>query len=178
MYISIEQSHVLDKTIKDFEVAFRSFISDTLISKYPSSATLSSALTAISLPKELIYAKRFASKLRAIRKDVSNIHKLVVDCHKSFTSGKFNNDVPYVSDLMDILLLFFDAHFLAKNISKSFSSIEEFHYCCSLYHKTRNNLSHPASRPVSETDAYKVIYFIENMIQNLDNAYFWGRFYS
>lgn len=173
MYISVDQSHKLDTIIKSYEVAFRSFIADHMDVSYPSHETFDKALRSISISNDLIYSKKFSAKLRKFISSSPEIYTLIQECKKSLTSKTFDNNVPYVSELIDLMLIFFSLHFSDKDIVKSFSSIEEFHYCCTVYHKIRNNLSHPASHPTTIADANKVVYFIENGINALNETYFW-----
>jgi hypothetical protein len=173
MYISLAQSHSLDEIVKSFEVAFRSFIADVLIRSYTTPAALSAALAKISFPNETIYARKFQSKIKEILKDVKNIHRVAHECSASVSSHTYDNDVPYISELIDILLIFFNDVYSHANVARGFNTIEEFHYCSGLYHTLRNNLSHPASRPIAESDAAKVIYFIFNLSSELENKYFW-----
>lgn len=173
MYISQAESHELDGAVKSFEVALRSFISDVLMSAYPDAKSFNAALQSISISNQLIYSKRFSAKLKALTGNAADVHAKINKCRQAYLTNSFDNDVPYVSDLIDFLLIFFNAHFSNKNIVKDFSSVEEFHYCCTLYHKVRNNLSHPASHPVTLADANKVVYLIENIIASLEDKYFW-----
>lgn len=175
MYISVEQSLELDKIIKTNEVALRSFVADILIKSYNNHGNFKSALDSISISDTVIYSKRFQAKIKAFSSKSEIIFELVKKCKASLDTTTFNNDVPYVSELIELLLIFFNKDFLDKEIAKNFSSLEEFHYCCALYHWTRNNLSHPASRPTSITDANKVIYFIETITSTLSDNYFWYR---
>ena len=160
MYISVEQSLELDRAVKSSEVALRSYISDVISDAYKDESTFKSALKSTSISDKLIYSKRFSAKLVKFSADSKNIYNLISRSKASLMHRKFDNDVPYVSDLIDLLLIFFNAHFSDTSILKNFSSVEEFHYCCTLYHKVRNNLSHPASKPTTFLDANKVIYFI------------------
>lgn len=173
MYISIEQSQELDRIVKSTEVALRSFVSDTLIKNYSDATSFKLALKSISISDKLIYSKRFDAKLKNFTSKHKEIFQLICDCKTALDSQSYNNDVPYISEIIDLLLIFFNAHFSDKDIVKEFSSIEEFHYCCTLYHKLRNNLSHPASHPTTTLDANKVVYFIENLLAALDQKYFW-----
>lgn len=173
MYISQAQSHEIDGAVKGYEVALRSFIGDILVSAYSTSTLFKTSLTSISISDKLIYSKRFASKIKDFSERAKAVYDVLSICKKSYESGTYDNNVPYVSELIDFLLIFFNAHFADKNIVRNFNSIEEFHYCCTLYHKTRNSLSHPASHPISVPDANMVVYFIENMLLSLDDKYFW-----
>ena len=173
MYISVSQSHALDQIIKCFEVALRSFIADNLITSFPTPQTLSTALSAIALPPGVVYGRRFESKVRFFLREMGKIYPVIKRCAHAIETRKFDNDVPYVSELIDFLLIFFNDIFSHANITRGFSTVEEFHYCCSVFHQTRNSLSHPASRPTVAADAVKVVYFVNNIISTLEQKYFW-----
>lgn len=175
MYISVEQSLELDKVVKSNEVALRSFVADVLFEEYGTNSKFKSALESISISDELIYSNRFTSKLKGFIKRSDSIFDQIRMCKSSLDHANYDHNVPYVSDLIELMLIFFNAHFEDKDIARDFSSLEEFHYCCALYHRTRNNLAHPASKPVSIADANKVSYFIENVMSALPNKYFWYR---
>ncbi|MFL9933584.1 ATP-binding protein [Paraburkholderia sp. RL18-103-BIB-C] len=173
MYISEKQSHKLDGAVKGFEVALRSFVANVMVTAFPSAADFLVALNSVSIAPSLIYSKRFKAKLDNIIKNVSPIYGTLNECNNSIQTGAYDNDVPYVSEIIDLLLLFFNSHFSKQGLTKEFSSVEEFHYSCTLFHKIRNNLSHPASKPTTIPDAAKVANFVENVVIVLDNKFFW-----
>src|SRR5882762_1802218 len=145
MYISQTESAKLDEAVKAFEVSLRSFIADVLMSDMPDEAAFTAALDAVSISNSLIYSKRIRAKVANFRKESKSVYAVLKECQASISTGKFNNNVPFVSEIVDLLLIFFNSNFSGKNVAEKFASIEEFHYCCSLFHKVRNNLSHPAS---------------------------------
>ena len=59
------------------------------------------------------------------------------------------------------------------NTLEDYDNVEEFLYKCSLYHRVRNDLSHPASRKILRTESSDVLSFIIRTIKNLDDKYFW-----
>ena len=144
-----------------------------MLAAYPNKTKFSEVISSISISEELIYSRRFKNKLRVLSPKSDSIFELLSDCKKSLETKCFDNDVPYVSQILDLLLIFFNSHFSEELIVKDFSSIEEFHFCCTIYHQSRNDLSHPASRPTTMVDANKIIYFIENVLGSLENKYFW-----
>lgn len=174
MYITAEQALLLDKAVKSFEVAFRSFIVDSVIKKYPDVSSFSSHVATISPTSEsLIYSQRIKNNLAQLKSKLDEKFNTILLCHQSFQNRVFDNDVPYVSELIDYFLLLFEPCFSQKSIVKSYSSVIEFHFNLSVYHRVRNNLSHPASRPIQETDASRVISFIKNCTHELNDKYFW-----
>ncbi|MDO9207258.1 MAG: ATP-binding protein [Sulfuricurvum sp.] len=173
MFISVKQAQALDAIVKTFEVAFRSFIVDTLKNNYQTEIELKNALNAITCPSEVIYSRKINSKIAQL---VSNMHgtfKTVSDCNNAYLNKSYGNDVPFVSVLVDFVLIFFNTIFSNKHLTDGFNSVEDFHYSCFLYHQTRNDLSHPASYPIDNSVSYKVIYFIEQLTNTLNQNYFW-----
>jgi hypothetical protein len=173
MFISVNQSFILDNAIKAFEVAFRSFIVDNLTQDYASKEALLDALSRINTSSEVMYAGKIRAKVNKLSGNIDNVYNHIVECNQSYINMNYDNDVPYVSELIDFILIFFNSNFSTSHLTDGFSSIEDFHFSASLYYAVRNDLSHPASRPISEVNANKVIYFIDNLIVTLDNKYFW-----
>lgn len=173
MYISLGQANQLDNLVKGQEVAIRSFAADILINKYKTEKSFKSVLESINIPENIIYSKRLTGKLKGLISRSADVYEILLHCHSSAKTGTFNNNVPYLSEIFDLILILFNSDFANKDIARNFSSIEEFHYCCSLFHKVRNDLSHPASHPITPSDADKVIFFISNLCSTIDSKYYW-----
>lgn len=173
MFISVDQSLILDNAVKSFEVSFRSFIVDVLVNNYPTESSILQDLNSINTSNGVIYAGKLNAKIANLKTNISSVYKVILDCNNSYETKTYNNNVPYVSELIDFVLIFFNKHFSDKHLTDNFTSVEDFHFSASLYHKIRNDLSHPASHPVNESDANKVVYFIKNLIAILDEKYFW-----
>ncbi|MGD9716148.1 MAG: hypothetical protein AB7U26_03635 [Sulfuricurvum sp.] len=173
MFISVDQSLILDNAVKSFEVAFRSFIVDILVNNYPTENSILQDLNSINTGNGVIYAGKLNAKITNLKTNIPSVYKVILNCNNSYATKTYNNNVPYVSELIDFLLIFFNKHFSDKHLTDNFTSVEDFHFSASLYHKIRNDLSHPASHPVNESDANKVIYFIKNLMAILDEKYFW-----
>lgn len=173
MYISLGQANQLDNLVKGQEVAIRSFAADIITNKYKTTQSFKSVLESIKIPENIIYSKRLAGKLKGLISRSTEVYNILLDCRSSANTGTFNNNVPYLSEIFDLILILFNSDFANKDIARKFSSIEEFHYCCSLFHKVRNDLSHPASHPITPSDADKVIFFISNLCNSIDNKYYW-----
>jgi GTPase SAR1 family protein len=60
-----------------------------------------------------------------------------------------------------------------KGICSKFSSVEEFYFHLTQYHKVRNILSHPASREILISDFNVIISFIKKLIDTIPDNYFW-----
>lgn len=173
MYISLSQASQLDRLVKGQEVALRSFTADALLTKYPSTTSFKETLESIEIPDNIIYSKKLSGKLKSLTTRSAEVYQILLDCHNSSLTGSYNNSVPYLSEILDLIFVLFNSDFATKDIARNFSSVEEFHYCCTLFHKVRNDLSHPASHPITPSDADKVIFFISNLCQCIDEKHYW-----
>lgn len=173
MYITKVQEDKLQWIIKNSEVALRSFISDIIIKAYPTPLEFKAQLQKITITDDVIFSRRLNAKINDLTKHHESIHNEILTCETNYRTQKYNNDVPYVSSLIDLIMMFFNRVFSNESLIKKFPSVEDFHYSCSLYHKLRNNFSHPASYLTPISDANKTLTFVEHMLTGLDDKYFW-----
>jgi len=174
MYITNPEVFSLDIIVKSFEVAFRSFIVEALHKKFPDESTFNTFVSGIaSTQTPTMFSHKIQSKINELKKEPSKKYKTISDTYKSYQTKTFDNNVPYVSELVDYIIIFFNPCFSQKDLVHAFSSVEEFHYIISTYHKIRNTLSHPASRPINEQDAHRIIYFVKKATQVLNDKFFW-----
>ena len=101
------------------------------------------------------------------------IYNLLKDVSNSTIEQDYDDiDVPYVSQLINIIMLFF-TELDEMNTLEDYDNVEEFIYKCSLYNRIRNDLSHPASRKILRIESSHVLTFIIRTIKILDDNYFW-----
>lgn len=173
MYITKAQEDKLQWVINKSEVALRSFISEIIINAYSTSSDFKSQLEKIIITDDVIFSRRLNAKISELIRNYDAIYKTIVTCHNNYTTHKYDNDVPYISSLIDLIMVLFNKHFSNESLIKQFPSIEDFLYSCSLYHKLRNNFSHPASYLTPISDANKALTFIEHTLTGIDAKYFW-----
>lgn len=176
MYISPSRTFTIDKIVKSFEVAFRSFIAKVLYDHFSSLQEFESALVQIEsncASNTNIFSQKNLAKIRKIKSEYREHYKVITDCYNSYLSKDFNNDVPYVSNLIDYINLFYNRCFSSKNLVRNFISVEEFHYNCSQFVRVRNALSHPASTKILTTEAASTLTFVTRICNVLDDEYFW-----
>lgn len=174
MYLSSNSNLKLDQVVKSFEVAYRSKISESLISKYDNVSSFSIAINAISIKlvdMPIMYAKKFKAKADKIKSTVGQSFLKINDCFNAYKNKDYNNDVPNVSELLDYVNLFFNECF--SSLAKTFQTVEEFHIQSVRYHEIRNSLSHPASTKIKIRDAKDCIEFIITLIDNIEDDKFW-----
>jgi len=175
MYLSVENCFKLDEIVKSFEVAYRSYISNTIKDNLPSLNEFSVEINKLNASFEkssIISSNKFKSKIEKIKNEISKYYQLIETSNQSFLTKDYPNaDVPYVSDLLDFVYLFYSKYF--NNVSAGFATIEEFKDYSSKYHLIRNHLSHPASNFVLLQHAHEVIVFIKRLLNNIGDDYFW-----
>jgi len=105
----------------------------------------------------------------------TSTYKMFTDASHSKISRDYNNsnDVPYVKDLIYFIILLFKDLEELKDMSNNHTTIEELLYKCSLYHRVRNDLSHPASRKVLKKEASEILKLILKFIDVLSEDNFW-----
>lgn len=176
MYISVSRTFLLDEIIKSFEVAFRSFISKTLKDNYKTKEEFNTVLVDLeskNVSCSTIFSQKNHAKIRKLLSDSDGFYKTICDCYDSYRNKNYSNDVPYVSNLIDYINLFFNDCFSDKTLFNGFSSIEEFYFNCNQFLRIRNSLSHPASSKVLTIEAVSVLTFINRMCNNIEDSYFW-----
>ncbi len=175
MYISIENSHKLDVIVKSFEVAYRSYIVDRLKKEFPTLNDFSKSVFALYDSIEhssIVNASKTKSKLIKIKREVGKYYSIIDDCYLCYFNKDYHdNNVPYVSDLVDFVNFYYGNCF--HDVSNGFITVEEFNDYSSKYHLIRNNLSHPASSKILVSRTKEVISFIKRILNNIDDDYFW-----
>jgi GTPase SAR1 family protein len=176
MYLSVQSCISLDEIVKDFEVAYRSFVVDILIQKFPDEASFELAVDELSknyVPSSVIYTAKYAEKLKQIKRRYQEHYDTIQHCYTSLQSKNFSDsNVPYVSEVVDYVAIF-NNYFQSRCLLKNFASVEEFQYLSKAYLSTRNALSHPASSKVLIKQAQEVLVFINKLLLFLDTKYFW-----
>lgn len=174
MYISTEAIQKLDEIVKSFEVAYRSKIASSLVSQYPAVGDFSLAINKVALSQAnstTIFSKKFKSKADKIAKEVGSYYKRIEDCYNAYLTKVYDNKVPYLSEILDYVSLFFNQCF--QSLANNFATIEEFNLFSSKYLNVRNSLSHPASEPIKTQDARDVVSFILIQLKNIESDKFW-----
>lgn len=173
MYISNEKIHALDVPVKDFEVALRGFVADVMLRTYPSRSDYEHEISNVNFGPGYIFSKKLNSKVGRLKANKTATYDWLIACRSSFQNRTCASEAPYVSELIDLILIFFDAAFSGMRLAEKFSSVDDFYYSCIQYHKVRNSLSHPATNPIQEVDALRVLNFIESLSAVMDSKYFW-----
>lgn len=178
MYLTPSQNNELDKIIKNFEVAYRSYIADKFISQYSTISSFETAIDSLltaTTASSLIQTTKFEAKIKKIKANKKKFYESIqysYDClvNKDYADTK-DNGVLYVSEIIDLTLLFFNPLFV--ELSKPFETIELFIYNSEKYRQLRNDLSHPASSKILLKEAKEILLFISKINKIIDEKYYW-----
>lgn len=177
MYVSTKLSFKLDEIIKSFEVALRSYLAIKIQPMFSDEESFKMHLTILQTkqqPSSIVLSSRFDAILKNFIKDYTKIYLLFQKASDaSILEDYCDNEVPYVSQLINLIVLFFKDLDELKGMSDNYTTIEEFLYKCSLYHRVRNDLSHPGSKKILKNDASEILKLIMKFSDNLDEKYFW-----
>ncbi|MBF4518713.1 ATP-binding protein [Flavobacterium sp. ANB] len=175
MYLSISNCFKLDEIVKSFEVAYRSHIVSVLKMKYPTISDFSIAINKLNSSfqmSSIVYTHKYKNKLTKIESEVATFYSAIEDCNDDLLNKDYKeHTVPYVSEIIEYVNFFYNDCF--KDLSKSFSTIEEFKDYSSKYYLIRNSLSHPASSKIIVTQAKEVVSFIRKQLLNIDDSMYW-----
>lgn len=174
MYLPVEKCFELDKILKSFEVAYRGYIATQLITKYQDINQFSIAVNHLdsSIKKSpILGTRKYKQRITRIKREIGSYYKRIRDCYNNVRNKDYDNEVPFVSELIDFVVLFFDGCF--NSLSKGFATIEEFNSNNVKYSHVRNWLSHPASSKITADDAKHTLIFIKKLSQNIPIYFFW-----
>jgi len=176
MYLSLNSIHRLDIVIKDFEVAYRSFIVHTIKTNFADAEMFREHLISqiSKINNTSSSTKKFKQRVSKILEDYSVSYYTIELCNDSITNKKIPQDgqVPYVGTLIDYVYIFFEQYFKDSQLLKGFSKNDFFKFSHN-FHKIRNDLSHPASSRILIDIVKDVVLFIEKLLLNINEDYFW-----
>jgi hypothetical protein len=176
MYLDTNTAFGLDQIVKKFEVAFRSYIADELIQQIPNVGGFAVEIANVEATFSLssfVLATRYKGKIANIKRNLNDVYKQVSSARNAFLSKTYPGDVPYVSTIVDIFVLFFEKCYSKNSLLRNFSSSDELLYSVNSYHRLRNDLSHPAARQILVEDGVLVSKFIKKIVESLGDKYFW-----
>ncbi len=165
----------LDAPTKDFEVAFRCYVSDVLLSNYSNESDLQKeVLRRVEKAEEantILTGKISGAKKNIIAK-WDSFYANICFARDCFNTEKHidSHDVTYVSDTILITYIFQD---LFRPIIGGFEKPENYAFYAGAYHSVRNFLSHPGSTLIEKKDAENSLTFIQKCCELIDAKYFW-----
>ena len=181
MYLTISQQDQLRNIVSNFEIPYRSFVIDTIISvartkeqfnqHIQQNATMLSSLNSLN---------HFIERFNKFKKEYSRIFDIFQINQQTFLNKRIEGDlnVPNVSDLNISIVIFKD---LFPDLLLRYNSLETFWNQEEQYRYIRNRLDHPGSINFEQTEVDVVLDFISNVcsfLDSFDSKYFWQESYS
>lgn len=177
MYVSTQLTFKLDEIIKSFEVALRSYLTDKIKPKFLTDDNFKQYLEELKETQEastIIFSSKIENILKNFITNYTKIYKLLNETSQATLQKDFQDqEVPYVSELINLIIIFFKELDELKKIHNNYTTVEEFIYKCSLYHRVRNDLSHPGSKKILKSEATEILKLVSKFIEELDDKYFW-----
>lgn len=176
MYLSIKSSHKLNEVVLNFEVAYRSFIAESMIKKFPTELDFKNSIETLAIDfkqTSLIFSHKYSSKIMSLKKDYAKNYKILQDCNDAYKTQTVNKiEAPFVSTLNDYIVVFYNNIFYTSDLLKGISP-NDFYILSDKFHSIRNDLFHPASCKILLTDAKEITQFVRKVMLNIDISYFW-----
>ena len=168
----------LDAPTKTFEVAFRSFVVDRLLSNYVDEAAFKAELqNRVNIAKNagFIFSGKISSlnkllNANAWREFWDNL-RFIHDCYNQ-KKHTISHDVTYLHDTIMMIYVFQE---LYQDFIQTYQSVEKYVYYSEQYYEIRNALSHQGSSIVTKDDALDCIEFMKIAVTIIEEEYFWYR---
>ncbi len=174
MYLSSNQHDSLRTLTMAFEIPYRSYISDTLINKFPTKSSFSSSLAGIDIATLSSGNPGLHGQLVALQNNSGKIFDALSFAKNSFdtmhVSGE--NDVPMLGQLNTLTLVYQSDFSQLINLFPDFST---FFVLAKKYAYVRNKLNHPLCKVLEYDDMGPALNFIEEISKWLDQKYFWDK---
>lgn len=181
MYLTISQQDLLRNIVSNFEIPYRSFIIDKIISAFPIKDNF---IDNITEHKNLIKVETLLTNFRQryikYSKESSRIFDLFYLNQTVFLSKKIEGEisVPNISDLNTSVIVYKD---LFSDFIIRFNDMENFWFQAEKYKFIRNKLDHIGCINFEMSEVSIVLDFINNICLYLDsfeNTYFWQESYE
>lgn len=182
MFLTPQKINDLDYILNTFEVAYRSVITDILLNKYPSTNEFENKINELNriynskvsdgvVPAQFL---KYVSKIKkySSKKNIDETYEILSYCINALMNKDYREDrVFYISELIDLILLFYNPLF--EGLGSKFGRIEDYEDHLRNYLTLRNSASHPASSKISIHDTQEVIRFIVLSLEQIEEKYFW-----
>lgn len=177
MYLSNSSVDKLDNLIKNFEVAYRSFVVHHVKQNFDDENKFISKIREIDktiTPNSMLYTNKYKRKIKKILDEPEKHYQTIEICNKSIFTKSIEDStrVPYLGTIIDYIEILFDPYFKRSPLMNGFQE-KDFFDLLYLYHKTRNDISHPGSSRILMDSAKEIIRFIDKLLLNLDEIFYW-----
>jgi len=174
MYLSSNQHDQLRTLTMAFEIPFRSYIAEMILSVFPTEASFSANIRNVNANQMANNDTGIASQiLKAQTQSKKLFDKLSFAKNSLDTRTAVGEaDVPMVGELNTLILIYQQYFSSMINLFPDFSS---FFSLARKYSYVRNKLSHPFCKILEETDMFPALNFMEEITKWLNQRFFWDK---
>jgi hypothetical protein len=172
MYITNNEVSKLADLVLDFEVAYRSFISDKIISRFITENDFTNYLTMLdhSISKSAIILSGYLSS-KINLKNSKEIYKTLKMIKDKINNDHLEIDVMTVGTLVGVTMVLYNELF--TDLGNKLGGNINFFNGSNTYHEVRNALAHRGSNNITLDDANDVMRFVEKISECIEDKYFW-----
>ncbi|MCG4470113.1 ATP-binding protein [Lawsonibacter sp. DFI.6.74] len=173
VYLSLKQHDLFRTLLMGFEVPFRSYIADVVISHYPTyidfSAELNNRKATLSSADPIFLRDKLPNS--CTEKNCLKLYARFVTANQNRHADVItsDNNVPMVGHLNIVTFAFQN---LFADLYLLFSGYHDYCVLAEKYRYARNKLDHPDCKTLEDTDLIPVLAFTKDIINFLDNGYF------
>lgn len=174
MYLSSIQHDQLRTLTLAFEIPYRTYIANRLLSIYPERDSFLTAMSQFDTAQLSNNDNGLNGAINKILQAPGQIYKKLECANECFQSRTVNGDqnVPNLGDL-NILIYILKHQF--SDLIRVFPDFNAFFSLAKKYTYARNKLSHPLSKILEESDMIPALNFMEETTKWLDSIFFWDK---
>lgn len=175
MYLTSTQHDQLRTLVMGFEIPYRSYIAETLLSLYPDKGSFADAISKTqAAPSQSAWDNAIQSQIIKMQKSSDKLFDALLFSQVSFAAKSVTGeaDVPMLGEL-NMLTYVFQEEF--SSLTAVFPSFSDFFAFARKYSYVRNKLNHPMCKILEESDVSPVLNFMEEICRGMDERYFWDK---
>ena len=171
MYLSIKQHDQFRTLLMSFEIPYRKYIADVLLTHYSSATALETALLAKNsslIPSDPFFLRDILPKSTRFNK-VENMYNTFTTAMTTTEIVAVDQDMPMVGALN---LVTFALTGIFSDLYNLFADYNTFCDLAEKYRYARNKLDHPGCRTLEDNHLVPVLSFVKDICSFLDEKYF------
>lgn len=174
MYLTTKQHDQLRTLAMAFEIPYRSYISEVILSMFPTKSIFTSNISQAATTQLANGNTGLASQITKVQNNSQKLFDKLSFAKSSLDTRAVTgeSDVPHVGEL-NTLILIYQQDF--SQIISLFPDFTSFFSLARKYAYVRNKLSHPLCKILEDSDMIDALNFIEEISKWLDRRFFWDK---
>lgn len=171
MYLSTKQHDDFRTLLMSFEIPFRAYIADKIITDYVDSASFETAIKAKNnslQPYDIQYLRDILPKICGGNK-LNKLYNKFITSYNPIPIVVNDIEIPMVGQLNIVTFALTSTFIDLYNI---FSNYTDYCLLAEKYRYARNKLDHPGTRTLEENHLIPVLSFVQNICSFIDDKFF------